>query len=263
MSTIVFVHAHPDDEASSTSGTMRRAADAGHRVVVVYGTGGEHGAPPAELPEGVTVAEYRRAEAETSAQVTGTARVAWLGYHDSGMTGWEQNADPLAFTNADVDEAGARLAAILDEEDADVLVGYDWHGTYGHPDHVKVHHVTRAGRDLARRRPRLLEETMNRDHMRRLYEMAQEVGMTDMAFDPDGPADDGNPFGEPASALTYQVDVTDLVETKRAALACHASQPDAAGMLQMPVEIFALAFGTEWFIDVDDPQALHEVHLPF
>ena len=64
-------------------------------------------------------------------------RVAWLGYRDSGMTGWEQNTHDGAFHSADLDEAAGRLAAILDEEHADILVGYDWHGGYGHPDHVR------------------------------------------------------------------------------------------------------------------------------
>ena len=52
MSTIVFFHAHPDDEASATAGTMVKASRAGHRVVVVYATNGEHGQAPDPLPEG-------------------------------------------------------------------------------------------------------------------------------------------------------------------------------------------------------------------
>ncbi|MGH2790454.1 MAG: PIG-L deacetylase family protein, partial [Actinomycetota bacterium] len=35
MSTAVFFHAHPDDEAIATGGTMALMADAGHRVVLV------------------------------------------------------------------------------------------------------------------------------------------------------------------------------------------------------------------------------------
>ena len=122
MATVVFLHAHPDDEASQTSGSMARASAQGHRVVVVYGTNGDHGEVPQDLAEGDTVVAYRRREAEASAQVTGTARVAWLGYADSGMSGWEQNSAADAFASADLDEAAGRLASILDEEDADVLV---------------------------------------------------------------------------------------------------------------------------------------------
>ena len=52
---------------------------------------------------------------------------------------------------ADLDEAGGRLAQIVDEEDAQVLVGYDWHGGYGHPDHVQVHRVVHRAASLVAR----------------------------------------------------------------------------------------------------------------
>ena len=52
MSTIVFLHAHPDDEASQTSGSMARAVDEGHRVVVVFATNGDHGEAPEDLGPG-------------------------------------------------------------------------------------------------------------------------------------------------------------------------------------------------------------------
>ena len=94
MATIVFVHAHPDDEASGTAGSMARAAAEGHRVVLVVCTNGDHGEVPDDLADGETLVERRRMETEASAGVLGVARVVWLGYRDSGMTGWEQNDDP-------------------------------------------------------------------------------------------------------------------------------------------------------------------------
>ena len=60
MATIVFVHAHPDDEASLTSGSMARAAAEGHRVVLVVCTNGEHGESPDDLAPGETLVERRR-----------------------------------------------------------------------------------------------------------------------------------------------------------------------------------------------------------
>lgn len=47
-------------------------------------------------------------------------------------------------------------------------------------------------------------------------------------WDVDAPADDGNPVGTPEAELHWSVDVSDFVDTKRAALACHASQSDAS-----------------------------------
>src|SRR5699024_914602 len=151
---VVFFHAHPDDETSGTAGSMARAADQGHRVVLVYGTNGEHGEALADLRPAESVVERRRSEAERSGQILGTARIAWLGYADSGMTGWDAKTAPRAFCNADVDEAAGRLARLLDEEDADVLVCYDWHGGYGHPDHIQIHRVGHRAAKLAARRPR-------------------------------------------------------------------------------------------------------------
>jgi len=165
VTTIVFLHAHPDDESTQTSGAMARASAEGDRVVVVYATNGDHGDAPEDLADGETVVHRRRVEAEASAQATGTQQIVWLGYADSGMSGWDQNDAEGALHGADVDVVAKQLAAVLDEEDADVLVGYDWHGNYGHPDHVKVHHVAHRAAELAARRPRLLESTMNRTRM--------------------------------------------------------------------------------------------------
>lgn len=257
MSTIVFVHAHPDDEASQTSGSMARASAEGHRVVVVYGTNGDHGEAPDDLAPGETVVERRRAEAAESAVATGTARVAWLGYADSGMTGWEQNGHEGSFHSADLDEAARRLADLLDEEDADVVVGYDWHGGYGHPDHVKVHRVLHRAVDLAARRPRVLESTMNRDAMRRAFEQAKASGQAADDWDPDAPADDGNPLGTPEAEIHWEVDVLAQLPQRRAALEAHRSQTSDVGMmLAMPEEVFGQFFGTEYYIEPGRPAGM-------
>jgi LmbE family N-acetylglucosaminyl deacetylase len=251
VSTIVFVHAHPDDESSQTSGSMARAAAEGQRVVVVYATGGEHGELPVEgLPEGETLVHWRRREAEASAAVLGVKRVGWLGYADSGMTGWAQNSAKESLFVADLDEAARRLAAILDEENADVAVGYDWHGGYGHPDHVKVHHVVRRAVELARRRPRLLESTFNRDVMRGFFRAAREAGVGNDNWDPDGPQDDGNPLGTPEAEIQWQVDVHDYLAQRRASMEAHRSQAtDIEAFLSMPPEVFEGFFGREHYLE--------------
>jgi LmbE family N-acetylglucosaminyl deacetylase len=268
VTTIVFLHAHPDDEASQTAGAMARAAAEGSRVVTVFATGGEHGELPAEgLPEGETLTHWRRREALASAAVLGVQRVEWLGYRDSGMTGWEQNAHEGAFHSADLDEAAGRLAAVLDEEDADVLVGYDWHGGYGHPDHVKVHAVVHRAAELAARRPRLLESTMNRDIVRTVFQAAVAAGAGDQAFDPDSPMDDGNPLGTPEAEITWQVDTTGYLTQRRASLEAHRSQAtDIEGMLSMPEAFFAQFFGKEHYLEPGVDKSSHsamQVGWPF
>ncbi|KAA0021756.1 PIG-L family deacetylase [Antrihabitans cavernicola] len=255
MTTIVFFHAHPDDESSQTSGSMARASSEGHRVVVVYGTNGDHGEVPDDLAPGETLVDRRRKEAAASAKALGTHRIAWLDYVDSGMTGWEQNSDPASFLNADLDEAADRLVAILDEEDADIVTGYDWHGGYGHPDHIKVHQVLHRAAEKANRRPRVLEATMNRDAMRRMISLAPFEQREE--FDPDGPADDGNPIGSLESEITWEVDVSAFIEQRRAAMQAHASQVTDIGMfMAMPPEVFTVMFGSEYYIEPGLPPGM-------
>lgn len=250
MATVVFVHAHPDDEASSTGGSAARAADEGHRVVIVTCTNGDHGSSPDDLAEDESLVARRRRETERSIGILGAHRLVWLDYADSGMTGWSQNSAPGAFCAAPVEEAAERLAAVLREEQADIVVVYDWHGGYGHPDHIQVHRVGHRAADLAGT-PRRLESTFNRDAWRR---QAQALRAADPQaadeWDIDQPGDDGNPMGSSEDEITLAVDVRPYVVRKQAALAAHASQPDDAGqMAAMAPELFAEAFGTEWFIE--------------
>jgi len=253
MATLVCFHAHPDDEAISTGGVIARAADEGHRVVLVVATDGAHGQIPEDLGPEETLVDRRRAETERSAEVLGIARVVWLDYTDSGMHGWEQNHHETAFWQADVDEAAWRLAEVLREESADVLTVYDWHGVYGHPDHLQVHRVGRRAAQIAQT-PRVLDATVNRDHMAALFRQAKESGLMQDAFDPEAPMDDGNPFGLGEAEISLAVDVAPWAERKRASIRCHASQiDDSAFFNQMPIEVFTAAFGTEWFVETPPP----------
>jgi LmbE family N-acetylglucosaminyl deacetylase len=256
MGTLVAFHAHPDDEAIATGGSMARAHAEGHRVVLVVATGGEHGEVPDDLADGETLADRRRVETMRSAEALGVDRVVFLGYGDSGMNGWDQNDHGHSFWQADLDESADRLAAVLRAESADALTIYDWHGNYGHPDHVKVHQVgCRAEEMVAGELPglRVFEATMNRDEMRRQFAQARESGEVfgpDEEFDPDGPMDDGNPMGMPEAELTMVVDVLPYIGQKRDAIAAHRSQvTDSSFFLQIPPEAFAMAFGKEWFIE--------------
>ena len=70
--TLVAFHAHPDDEALLTSGTMARAAAEGHRVVVVVATDGDLGSPRTNSPgRRAAVGERRLAELRESARALG------------------------------------------------------------------------------------------------------------------------------------------------------------------------------------------------
>jgi LmbE family N-acetylglucosaminyl deacetylase len=94
-----------------------------------------------------------------------------------------------------------------------------------------VHRIVRRAVELAVRRPRLLEVTMNRDAMREMFLAARAAGMDTDDWDPEGRGDDGNPMGTPEAELHLRVDVLPYLERKRAALQAHASQTTDVGMM--------------------------------
>ena len=251
-------HAHPDDEAIITGGTMARAARDGHRVVVVFATRGELG----EVGDGVlavseVLGDRRADEAQRAADVLGVARVAFLGYMDSGMAGEATNDADGSFSSADVEDAAAELAAILRDEDAQVFTAYDERGGYGHPDHVKVHDVGLRAAELAGT-PRVYCATVSRQHFERLArERLAELPPEAAAPDPDEIE-----LGVDEARITTIVDVRALLDRKRAAMAAHASQIDEASFfLSMPDDLFAETFGTEWFIRIDTHPSERETWL--
>jgi len=148
--TVLFVHAHPDDESSKGGATMARYAAEGHRVVLVTCTDGAAGDilnpaadDPAERERMPAVREEELAEALDTLGVT----VAYqLGYPDSGFVDefrpWQgSRLAREAFFNIPVDEVAARVTGIIRAEQPDVVVTYPPDGGYPHPDHVRTHHV--------------------------------------------------------------------------------------------------------------------------
>jgi LmbE family N-acetylglucosaminyl deacetylase len=259
MATVTFFHAHPDDEAIATGGTMASLADQGHRVVLVTATRGELG----EIPEGLldpgeTLTERRTGELTEACRILGVARQAFLGYLDSGMAGDAANDRAGSFAGADLGEAAAALATILVEEGSDVLVVYDEHGGYGHPDHVQVH---RVGMEAANRAatPVVYMATMNRDFFRTL---SAQVERSDWQ-PPEGTTDGLETMGEPASRLTTEVDVKAWIEAKREAMRAHASQiGETSFFLAMPDDVFSTVWGQEWYIRVrPEPESSPEQPL--
>lgn len=244
MATLVVFHAHPDDEAIATGGTMALAADAGHRVVLVLATRGELGqVAPGVLAEGETLGDRRVAEQTEAAAILGVQRVEWLGYHDSGMVGTPENDNPRCFWRAGVDEAAGRLAAILRDEQPDALTVYDEHGVYGHPDHLQVHRVGVRAAELAGV-GRVFESTINRDDFVLLWERAAKAGL----LDPPQTEGVDETIGLPADDITHFVDVAGVLDRKRAAMVAHATQITAeSAFLAMPAEYFAAFFGVEHY----------------
>ncbi|MPV48725.1 mycothiol conjugate amidase Mca [Pseudactinotalea sp. HY160] len=144
------VHAHPDDEASKGAATMARYAREGIAVRVVTCTGGERGdiLNPRLADDGNVLANLtriRREEMATAAAALGVSH-RWLGFVDSGLP----EGDPLpplppeSFALVPLAEATERLVAEIRAFRPQVLLTYNEHGGYPHPDHIRCHEVSVA-----------------------------------------------------------------------------------------------------------------------
>jgi LmbE family N-acetylglucosaminyl deacetylase len=242
--TVVFCHAHPDDEALLTAGTMAKAVAAGHRVIVVMATDGAAGLARASIED---LASTRAEEFAASAGILGVDRVIQLGYPDSGLHGDVANG----FSTVDVDTVARTIADVIRDERADIVVGYDASGGYGHPDHIHVHHSVRAAaHDTG---ARLFEATLPREPIARAVHLAARFHLTPAGFDPH----EFDLAWTPRAAITHRVNVRPYVHLKRAAQAAHASQASADGgvrtlqvLAKLPAPVARVLLGTEYYVAV-------------
>jgi LmbE family N-acetylglucosaminyl deacetylase len=272
--TFLAVHAHPDDEASSSGGLYRVLADQGVRTVLVTCTNGEcgdalDGAKPADdHHDGDEVAKIRARELDRAVEILGINRLVRLGYRDSGMKGWPQNDDPDSFWSTPVEDAARRLASVLNEERPQVVMTYNEVGFYGHPDHIQAHRVTLAAIGMLDYEPTLyfnaVPNTVMAIMRARWEEEAREERERALAEgrtiepDSDDPDEDID-LGTPDELISVSVDVSSAVDAKRDALAAHASQIGDSFWMKMSREDFARAMGTEWFVRANNPLGLQGV----
>ena len=238
-STVVFFHAHPDDEAIFTGLTMRRLADAGVRVVLATATSGDLGEPLVPLDPGETLVERRQRELELACVELGVSRLALFGFRDSGMPGWADNVHPNALAVASRGTLARRLADLCVEERAAALVHYDSHGIYGHPDHVAVHLVGRLAARLARITG--YEATVDREHLHIAHQTADGDHLVHGAN-----RTQPTPYGRVTVEIPLAVAADDAtLAAKRRAMAAHASQiaPE-----DLELAGFGDVYGLEWYL---------------
>jgi LmbE family N-acetylglucosaminyl deacetylase len=244
VATVVAFHAHPDDEVLLTGGTIARLAAEGHRVIIVVACDGDVWAGP---DQGRRLEELR-----ASAAILGADKAVHLGYADSGHGPvlFEDPPGRIRFARADVGEAAEKLAALLTEQQADLLLSYDPQGGYGHRDHVRVHQVGARAAELAG--VRVVEATVPRELAARfarlllLFRLASRHRVAEMRG-----------YGMPRSAITHRVDVRRYAAQKRAALAAHRTPLSARArgnrlfrvLVRSPLPVFRVACGTEWFVE--------------
>ncbi|MFE3518561.1 PIG-L family deacetylase [Streptomyces sp. NPDC059166] len=255
--TLMAVHAHPDDEATSTGGVLARYAAEGIRTVLVTCTDGGCGDGPGGVKPGdaghdpAAVAAMRRKELEASCEALGISDLETLDYADSGMMGWPGNDAPGAFWQTPVEEGAARLADLMRHHRPDVVVTYDENGFYGHPDHIQAHRITMAAVEMSGLTPKVYWTTMPRSMMSRFGEIMREFG-DDMPEPDPAEAAAMAEIGLPDDEITTWVDATEFSGQKYDALAAHASQGENIFFLRMGRERFGEFMGMETFVRVQD-----------
>ena len=247
MLTLMAVHAHPDDEASTTGGILAKYAAEGIRTVLVTCTNGELGDSPSAKPgddhhDTADVVAMRTKELQDSCRVLGITHLEMLGYHDSGMMGWEQNDAPGSFWSTPVQEAAKPLIALIERYQPDVIVTYDDFGFYGHPDHIQAHRITLAALDATASPAKLYFSAIRRSALDQFRERLGELGV-------ELPPDDGeSSFGSPDEAIGAEIDCRDQTQQKFDSLAAHVSQAENIFFLKLPMPVFTEMFGVESFV---------------
>ncbi|WJZ02262.1 N-acetyl-1-D-myo-inositol-2-amino-2-deoxy-alpha-D-glucopyranoside deacetylase [Corynebacterium freiburgense] len=147
---VVAVHAHPDDEAIWTGGTLATLSARGAEVTVVTCTLGEQGEVIGEPYQGLVRTDqlggFRIHELANSLDHLGV-RGEFLGgvacWRDSGMIGDPANDRPGAFVHSG-EAAVHQLKEILERLRPHLVITYGPDGGYGHPDHIRAHEITHA-----------------------------------------------------------------------------------------------------------------------
>ena len=261
--TMMAVHAHPDDEASSTGGVLATYSAQGIRTVVVTCTNGEFGDAPGGIKPGQdghdeqAVAQQRLAELRKSCEILGVTNLELLGYHDSGMPDWDYKELPKAFCNVPLATVSARIVALIEQYRPQVLITYDDNGPYQHPDHV---HASRAAQQafaesaaLANGRPaKLYLSAMRMSSWQKVFEALREAGEEVPDWNEDRDPEAERMAAESEARITTTVDIRPVLGRKRDALFAHSSQIQDSFFSKLPESVAEIAFGQETFIRAED-----------
>ena len=255
--TLMAVHAHPDDEASSTGGVLALYSDQGIRTVVVTCTNGEFGDAPGGIKPGQdgheeqVVAQLRLSELRQSCKILGVTDLELLGYHDSGMPDWDYKDRPEAFCNIPQAEVAARIGGLIEAYRPQVVITYDDNGLYQHPDHVHASRSAQAAVAATGIAAKLYLSALRGSDWQKLREALRERGI-DLGDDREITPEMQRQIAENEARITTTVDIQPVLGRKRDALFAHASQIQESWFSQIPPEIAAVVFGREHFIRASD-----------
>jgi LmbE family N-acetylglucosaminyl deacetylase len=239
---LLAIFAHPDDESFGPGGTLAKYAREGVKVWYACGTDGNAGTVDAEMLEGYkSTSQLRAAELCCAAQTLGLAGIDWLAYRDSGMRGAPENDHPDSLFQAPLEKVVGQLVASIRKHRPQVILCDNQYGGYGHPDHIKLHQATMiafaAAGDAAQfpehgpawQPQKLYHPAFGFGLFRWLVRIAPLAGRDPKKFGRNGDID-------LTEVLTWElpsharIDVSQYLQIKEAASACHRSQ---GGPMQM------------------------------
>jgi N-acetyl-1-D-myo-inositol-2-amino-2-deoxy-alpha-D-glucopyranoside deacetylase len=249
---LLLVHAHPDDESIETGATMARYAAQGVQVTLVTCTLGELGEiiPPGlahlSAEAGGGLGGYRIGELDAACAALGVTDHRFLGgagrFRDSGMMGLPSNDEPGSFWQADPDAAAALLLRIIEEVQPQVMVTYDQHGFYGHPDHIQAHRV--AWRAFSQARAVVSKFYATALPLSALAEAITVEGTSFTKVESAATL----PFGIPDDEVTTAIDGRGYLDAKLAAMREHGTQISVDGQFYALSDGIGLrALGTEYY----------------
>ncbi|MBF6592816.1 MAG: PIG-L family deacetylase [Thermaceae bacterium] len=225
LPAILAVFAHPDDEAFPTGGTLAHYAKLGHKVYLACATKGEVGQlkDPALAPADGSppdMAAIRTKELEQSCRALGLEAPIFLGYHDSGRNERLRKDDPQALYNADLCEVEASIRQVIAGVQPKILITFDPHGGYGHPDHLVIHRAATAAFYSSGHLPHPPQRLFYSAFTSERAAAMQNSGQNDSIMRGLDPL----VFGVSENTVVLKMNVSDYVPAKLAAVQAHRSQ---------------------------------------
>ena len=192
----------------------------GVRVTLACATNGEAGKPHPSVGAVDDLGALRTEELRLSCQRLGIDPPVLLDFHDSARGERQRHDDARALANVDMLEVEAAIRRVIEDVRPHVILTFDPHGGYYHPDHLAVQRATTAaffssGAMGAAAPERLFYGTMLRDVFRGLADKSRGRGITD-GLDPDV-------FGTAPEMIAVSFDASSFVQRKFLALAAHRS----------------------------------------
>ena len=251
--SLLIVLAHPDDEIFY-GGVLAHLSKRGVRVTLVCATDGEAGKPHPSVSPVEDLGALRVKELRLSCERLGIEAPVLLRFHDSARKERQRHDDPHALANVDMLDVEAAIRGIIADVKPHVIVTFEPHGGYYHPDHLAIQRATTAAflssGVMGDHAPeRLFYGALATDVFRSLAEASRGRGVVD-GLDPEV-------FGAASAMIAVSFDARRYVDRKFSALAAHRSAfgvtpemlenppPGAAQMLQafrpvMEREVFLL-----------------------